>query len=151
MDLPVIDPPGVRLVAGVELAAARPGGLALVALGLAGDDGDGPAPIADLGLRVGSQVEVPARGSGLPEPGADDRDLVARGYADQWYLPPLPGACSGRRQGDHGKTGEHPGYGRTPPGEAKHDSVDVVERLGEQPCAVVAPERAAELPGARLG
>src|SRR5215207_6047081 len=109
MDLPVIEPAGIRLVAGVDLAAARPQVFALVALGFTGDDGHGPTPIADLGPGVGSQVEVPAGCSGLAEPSADDRDLVAGRHADQWHLPPLPGARPGRCQGDHGRPASTPG------------------------------------------
>ena len=57
MDLPVIDPAGIRLVAGADLAAARPDGLALVAVGFAGDDGHGPAAIADFAPRVGRRLK----------------------------------------------------------------------------------------------
>ncbi len=95
MDLPVIEPTGICLIAGVDLAAARPHGLALIALGLTGHDGHSPTPIADLGPGLGSQVEVPAGCPGLAEPSADDRDLVAGRHADQWHLPALPGARSG--------------------------------------------------------
>ena len=95
MDLPVIKPAGIRLVASVNLTAAGPHGFALVALGFTDDNGHGPTPIADLGPGVGSQVEVPAGCSGLAEPSADDRDLVAGRHADKWHLPPLPAARSG--------------------------------------------------------
>src|SRR5687767_3956984 len=82
VDLAVVDAAGVGLVAGVDLAAVGPDGFAFVAVGFAGDDGHRAASVVELGVRVGSQVEVPAGGPGVAETGADDRDLVARRHAD---------------------------------------------------------------------
>src|SRR6202034_4689306 len=91
-DLPSGDAPGVDLIAGIDLPGHVPDGLPLVLAGLAGAGLHALVPVGNLGGRVRAQVVVPARRARLPEPGADDGDVIAVGHAQQRHGAPRPGA-----------------------------------------------------------
>jgi hypothetical protein len=101
MDLPVLDPPGICVVAAIDLAGSRPDCLPLLSLHLAGNGRRALVLVDNLDRRVGPEIVIPAGGAFLPEASPDDGKVAGKGNAQQWRRTGLPGARAGRNNGDN--------------------------------------------------
>src|SRR5271166_2803995 len=100
MDLPVLDPPGICVIAAVDLAGSLPDGLPLFSLHLAGNSRCALVLVDNLDRRVGTEIVIPAGRAFLPEASPDDGKVAGKGNAQQWRRTGPPGPRAGRNKGD---------------------------------------------------
>lgn len=79
MDLSVLDPPGICVMAAIDLAGSLPECLALLSLHLAGHSRRALVLVDNLDRRADAEVAIPAGRAFLPEASPDDGKVVGTG------------------------------------------------------------------------
>ena len=100
MDRPVLDPPGICVIAAIELAGSLPDCPPLFSVHLAGNSRRALVLVDNLDRRVGPEVVIPAGRALLPEASPDDGKIAGKGNAQQGRRTGPPGARAGRYDGD---------------------------------------------------
>ena len=135
MNIPAFNPACIGIVTRIYLYGPAPDRLPLFFISLARDGRDRSVSIDHLDSRLGAHVVVPARSVRLAEAGPDDRHIFAYGDTEQRGSAALPGAGTGRGDGQDRKSRHDSRQSDPAPAQPNEGPIDVMQAPREEPRA----------------